>query len=99
MSVVRDLTEVFVPIGVFGAGIAVLCAVVAMIAIAVGRPGAVGMAVGGWIVGAMLSVAASFAKEWMPLTVSGAALVAGLLLGLVARAIVGSFTRRVTPAG
>ncbi|MGW8482580.1 hypothetical protein ACWGJP_05535 [Microbacterium sp. NPDC055903] len=99
MSVVRDLTEVFVPIGMFGAAIAALCAVIVVIAMAWGRAGAVGMAVGGWIVGAMLSVAASFARDWTPLLVSGAALAVALVVGAIARMLVQSLTRRVTPVG
>ncbi len=98
VSLVRDLTQVFVPIGLFGTAVAVLCALIALIAMARGRAGAVGMAVGGWIVGAMLSLAASFAKDWMPVTIAGVALIAALVLGAAARMLVQTLGRDATPA-
>lgn len=76
-----------VPIGIVGAVLAVLCAVVAGIAIMRGAGGLAGGAVGVWIPAAVLSLAASFAQQWTPLLVSGAALVGMLILGAVGRAI------------
>ena len=95
-SVVNDLAAIFVPIGVFGAAVAVLCAALAAGALARNSVGVAGGAVGVWIVGAMLSVAASFASDWMPLVVSGAALAVGLVLGGVARTVF--LPRRSRPA-
>jgi hypothetical protein len=86
-SVVNSLAAVFGPIGMFGAAVAVLCAALAMVALARNSVGLAGGAVGVWIVGAMLSVAASFASDWMPLIVSCAALAVGLVLGGVARTL------------
>lgn len=86
-AVVNDLAGFFVPIGVAGAVIAVLCALVALIALIRGSEGVVGGAVAGWIVGTMLSAAAVFAHNWMPVLVSGVALVAALTVGGIVRGI------------
>lgn len=53
-----------------------------------GAAGLAGGAVGLWIPSAMLSSTASFANQWTPLLISGAALVAMLLIGSVGRGIV-----------
>lgn len=74
--------------------VAVLCAVIAGIAVARGAGGVAGGAVGVWIPAAVLSLAASFASQWTPLVVSGAALVGGLVLGAVARTIVAATAPR-----
>lgn len=68
--------------------LAVLCAIVAGIAIMRGAAGLAGGAVGLWIPSAMLSTTASFANQWTPLLVSGIVLVAMLLIGAVTRGIV-----------
>ena len=83
-----DLAEVMVPIGIAGAVFAAICAVVAGIAIMRGAGGLTGGAVGLWIVGALMSVTASFANQWMPLLAACAALVAMLIIGGVVRGIV-----------
>jgi hypothetical protein len=85
--VAHGLAGVFVPIGMFGAFVAAVCAAVATVALARGAAGLCGGAVGVWIVGAMLSVASSFADEWLPLAVSGGALAVGLCVGGILRAV------------
>ncbi|UWF77489.1 MULTISPECIES: hypothetical protein [Microbacterium] len=87
LTVANALIELFVPIGVAGAVIAVACALVAATALARGWAGLCGGAVGVWIVAAMLSVAATFASLWTPVLVSLAALAAALVLGAVARGL------------
>lgn len=83
-----DLAQVMVPIGIAGAVLAAICAVVAGVAIIRGAGGLSGGAVGLWIVGALMSVTASFANQWMPLIAACAALAAMLVIGGVVRAIV-----------
>ncbi|MFB7249432.1 hypothetical protein [Microbacterium sp. NPDC056234] len=87
-AVFNELAGVFVSIGVGGAAIAVLCALIAMIALIRDSEGVVGGAIAGWIVGTMLSAAAVFAHNWMPTLVSGIALVVALTAGGIVRAIV-----------
>lgn len=83
-----DMAQVMVPIGIAGAVLAGICAVVAGIAIMRGAGGLSGGAVGLWIVGALMSFTASFANQWMPLLAACAALAAMLVIGAVVRAIV-----------
>lgn len=83
-----ELAAILVPIGVVGAVIAALCAIIAGIAIMRGAAGLAGGAVGLWIPSAMLSSTASFANQWTPLLVSGIVLVAMLVIGAVVRSIV-----------
>jgi len=84
LGLTNTLVSVFVPIGVAGAVIALVCALVAAFAIARGAAGLAGGAIGVWIVGALLSVSASFAALWTPFFVAaiglGVALVAGTVL-------------------
>lgn len=96
LRVASELAAVLIPIGYVGAAIAVICAIVAGIAIARGAGGLTGGAVGVWIVGALLSVTASFGSQWLPLIISGAALVLMLTIGGVVRGMVGAagLTRR-----
>lgn len=82
-----ELASILVPIGVVGAVLAALCAIVAGVAIMRGAAGLAGGAVGLWIPSAMLSSTASFASQWMPLLVSGVVLAAMLVIGAVVRAI------------
>lgn len=86
---VEALASVFVPIGIAGAVIAVLCGALVAVALVLRADGVVGGAAGVWIVGGMLSLAATFANNWIPVTVAGGALAAGLVLGGVARAVTG----------
>lgn len=88
MRVASDLAAVMVPIGYAGAVIAGICAIVAAVAIVRGAGGLTGGAVGVWFVGALMSVLASFARDWMPLIVACALLVGLLIIGGVVRAIV-----------
>jgi hypothetical protein len=88
MRVASDLAAVMVPIGYVGAALAVICAVVAAVAIIRGSGGLSGGAVGVWIVFALMSFTASFANQWMPLILACAALAAMLVIGGVVRAIV-----------
>ncbi|WP_315068548.1 hypothetical protein [uncultured Microbacterium sp.] len=88
LRMASDLAAVMVPIGYVGAALAVIFAIVAAVAIVRGSGGLAGGAVGLWIVGALMSFAASFAREWTPLIVACAALTAMLIVGSVVRAIV-----------
>ncbi|MEU4014373.1 hypothetical protein AB0E56_03820 [Microbacterium sp. NPDC028030] len=88
MRVASDLAAVMVPIGYVGAAVAGVCAIVAAVAIIRGSGAVTGGAVGLWIVGALMSVTASFAQQWLPLILACAALVAMLTIGGVVRAIV-----------
>ena len=85
-----DLAGVMLPIGIVGAALAAVCAVVAGIAVMRGAGGLTGGAVGLWIFFALLSFTASFANQWLPLIAAGAALVSMLTIGGVVRAIVGA---------
>lgn len=82
-----DLAAIMVPIGVVGAVLAGLCAVVAGIAIVRRAGGLCGGAVGVWIPAAMLSSVAGFASQWLPLLLSGALLVGMLVIGAVTRGV------------
>lgn len=103
-AVARDLAGFLVPIGVAGAVIAVICAVIAGVAIMRGAGGLSGGAVGVWIPAALLSSTPAFTNQWMPLTIAGAALAASLVIGGVVRAIVAvaagprAAARTVSPA-
>ena len=88
MRVASDLAAVMVPIGYVGAALAAIFAIVAAVAIIRGAGGLAGGAVGLWIVGALMSFAASFAQNWTPLIVASGSLVAMLIIGSVVRAIV-----------
>lgn len=92
--VAHELAAFLVPLGIIGAAVAVLCAVIAGIAIARGAGGLAGGAVGLWIPATVLSLTASFAHEWTPLIVAGAALVGMLVVGTVLRVIIGSAESR-----
>lgn len=87
-ALARELASFLVPIGVAGAVIAVMCALVAGVAVARRAGGLSGGAVGVWIPAALLSSTAAFTNQWMPLTVSGIALVASLVIGGLVRMIV-----------
>lgn len=87
-GVVQGLAEFFLPIGVFGAGFAAVCAIVAGMALVQGRAGLCGGAVGMWIVGAMLSVSSGFSGEWTPLLTAVVALAVALAVGGGIRAVV-----------
>lgn len=88
--VASDLASVMVPIGIVGAALAVVCAIVAAIAIIRGAEGLSGGAVAVWIVCALTSFTASFANQWMPLIVACAALAGMLVIGGVVRLVVGA---------
>jgi len=88
LALTKALASLFVPIGMVGTGIAVICAVLVAYAIARGAAGLAGGGAGLWIVGALLSLLASFATQWMPFIIAAAALGAALVVGLVARGIV-----------
>lgn len=87
LSALRELAAFFMPVGFVGAGIAVLCAIVAGVALARGAVGLSGGAAAVWIVGAMLSLAAGFSGQWIPTAAAGAALIAALVIGAIARAL------------
>jgi len=82
-----DLAAVLVPLGVAGAVLAGLCALVAGVAIVRRAGGLTGGAVGVWIPAAMLSSVAGFASQWLPLVLSAAMLAGMLVIGGVVRAL------------
>lgn len=88
LAVTNTLVSVFVPIGMAGAVIAIVCALVAAFALMRGSAGLAGGAVGVWIVGAMLSMTASFAALWTPLIVASAALGGALVIGAIGRHVI-----------
>jgi len=88
LALTKALASLFVPIGMVGTGIAVICAVLVAYAIARGAAGLAGGGAGVWIVGALLSLLASFATQWMPFIIAAAALGAALVVGLAARGVV-----------
>ncbi len=85
LAVTNALMSVFVPIGIAGAVIALTCALVATFALARGSAGLAGGAIGVWIVGAMLSMCASFASLWTPVLLALVALGVALVLGPMLR--------------
>lgn len=95
LAVSNTLASIFVPIGIIGAVLAVICASVAGIALARGAAGLFGGALGVWIAGALLSIATSFAGAWLPVVISLAALTVALVLGGIARAVFASLPPRV----
>ncbi|WP_194421015.1 hypothetical protein [Microbacterium abyssi] len=94
IGVVRDLAEVFLWIGLAGAGLALMCAIVVVVALAVGAPGVAGGAAAVWIGAAMLSLTSGFSGQWIPALVAAGGLVAALLLGAFARPVVRRFEAR-----
>ena len=82
LAVTNTLASVFVPIGIAGAVIAVACALVTAFALA---RGAAGLAGGVWIVGALLSLCASFALMWVPFLIACGSLATAFVVGAVGR--------------
>jgi len=97
IGVVRDLAEFFMPIGIVGAVLAFVCALVAAVALARGSAGVCGGAVAVWIGAAMLSLSSGFSGAWTPALVAAGALVAGLIVGGVLRAVVSTSAARPKP--
>lgn len=97
IGVVRDLAEFFMPIGIVGAVIAVLCALVAAVALASGSGAVCGGAVAVWIGGAMLSLASGFSGEWIPAIVACGALLAMLVIGALVRVPISRLSARPKP--
>ncbi|MEV7632712.1 hypothetical protein AB0N64_09910 [Microbacterium sp. NPDC089318] len=93
LAVTNTLTSVLVPIGVAGAGIAVACALLTAFALARGAAGLAGGGIGVWIVGAMLSICASFAMLWTPLFIAVGSLVAAFVVGAAGRMLSGRILR------
>lgn len=87
LAMANTLAAVLVPIGGAGAVLAVVCALVTAFALARGAAGLVGGGVGVWILGAMLSLCASFAAVWTPVFVSLGALAAAFVIGGLARTL------------
>lgn len=94
LGLTNTLVSVFVPIGVTGAVIALACALVAAFAIARGAAGLAGGAIGVWIVGALLSVSASFASLWTPFFVAAIGLGVALIAGTVLRVVLAPLLAR-----
>lgn len=100
LPVANTLASIFMPIGWAGAIFAIICAIVVLIALASGAAGLTGGAIGVWFIGALLSVLSSFAGEWMPVMLSGAALAAALIIGGMVRMLALPLlaTRRIAAA-
>ncbi|PKI91468.1 hypothetical protein CW368_05920 [Actinomycetales bacterium SN12] len=94
----NTLASVLVPIGNAGAVLAILCSLVTAFALARGAAGLAGGGGGVWILGAMLSLCASFASVWTPVIVSVGALAAAFVVGTVVRVLLRGVTRAATPA-
>ncbi|WP_441898311.1 hypothetical protein [Microbacterium sp.] len=90
----RDFTEVFLWIGFAGAGIALLCALVALAALARGSAGLVGGAVAVWIGGALLSLTSGFSGQWIPALIAMGALAVALVVGGMLRPVVRAYAAR-----
>lgn len=97
LGLTNTLMSVFVPLGIAGAAIAVVCALVAAFALMRGAAGLAGGAIGVWIVGAVLSVSASFGNVWMPAIVALAALAGALALGGAGRLLAFGVHRAAAP--
>lgn len=100
LAVTNTLASFLVPIGIAGAVIAVVCALITAFALARGAAGLAGGGAGVWIVGALLSLCASFAMLWTPFLISAGALVAAFVVGAVLRTLFRdvSLTRTTVPA-
>lgn len=98
LAVTNTLVSVLVPIGVAGAVIAVVCGIVTAFALARGAAGLAGGGIGVWIVGALLSLCASFAMLWTPFFVAAGALVAAFIVGPLGRMLFRSLIRARTGA-
>lgn len=94
LAMTDTLMSVFVPVGVAGAVIALVCALIAAFAMARGWAGLCAGAVGVWIAATMLSLVASFASLWTPVLISLAALVVALVAGGITRMLL----RKPVPA-
>lgn len=94
LAVTHTLAAIFVPIGVAGAAIALICALIVTFALARRAAGLAGGAAGVWIVGALLSWASSFADVWAPLLTSLGALGGALVVGTLLRVLVVGVRRR-----
>lgn len=98
LAMANTLAAVLVPIGSAGAVLAVICALVTAFALARGAAGLAGGGVGVWILGALLSLCASFATVWTPLFVSLGALAAAFVIGGLARTLLRGIRRSHTEA-
>lgn len=87
LAVANMLASVLVPIGNAGAVLAVVCALIFALAFARGSAGLAGGAAGVWILGALLSLCASFATVWTPVVVSLSALAAAFVVGVLGRVL------------
>lgn len=99
LAVTNTLASVFVPIGIAGAVIAVACALVTAFALARGAAGLAGGGIGVWIVGALLSLCASFALMWVPFLIACGSLATAFVFGAAGRMLWrGVHRARTTPA-
>jgi len=94
IGVVRDLAGFFLWAGIAGAGIALICAIIVGVALAIGNAGLAGGTGAVWIGGALLSLGAGFSGQWIPALVAVGALIAALVLGPVVRSALTAFVRR-----
>ena len=94
IGVVRDLAGFFLWAGIAGAGIALICAIIVGVALAIGNAGLAGGAGAVWIGGALLSLDAGFSGQWIPALVAVGALIVALVVGPVVRSALTVFVRR-----
>ncbi|MFY9712947.1 MAG: hypothetical protein WAK00_05690 [Microbacterium sp.] len=98
LTVANALAAILVPLGIAGAAMAAVCAIVAGIAVVRGSAELCAGGVAVWIPSALLSSAALFAHQWLPLLAAGAALAVVLVLGGAVRAIVNAARHRASAA-
>jgi hypothetical protein len=97
IGMVRDLAGFFLWVGIAGAAVAVLCAIIVAIAISVGSAGVAGGSGAVWIGGTLLSLTAGFSGQWIPLLAAAGALLLAVVLGPIARRIVRAYQERPKP--
>lgn len=83
LAIQHHIADVLVPLGMAGAVIAVVSALVAAGAFALHAAGFGGIASASWVVGVILSAAAGYGGLWAPLAVAvGPAVVAAIAVGI-----------------
>ncbi len=83
LAIQHHIAGILVPFGVTGAVIAVTAALLAAIAFALRGTGLGGVASAVWVCGAILSAAAGYAGDWVPLLVAlSPALIAAAAFGI-----------------
>ncbi|MFF1540088.1 hypothetical protein ACFVWL_08430 [Microbacterium sp. NPDC058269] len=84
-SLLLDLSSFFIPLGISGTVLAVVCASVSAVALVYGFAGVGVGALSLWMVGTLLSLATGFAEEWTPPIMAAASLPALVLTVSIVR--------------